>query len=250
MPKSTPTPSPKLPTFETCAVTHQGKVREYHEDAFVLGDLMQPAPIAKPVVIEKILHADGSIAAVIDGMGGMGGGDVAATCLARYWVNRRVRSATTLKRLLCIDHRELLHTAKLSDTPRMGAVAVGVALLPAHALLFHVGDCRAYLIKGSACTRLTEDDASGGYIEQCFGGDAASLELGIDPHIRTLTWQPGTTLLLMSDGAWQYLKPPIIALTLGARPSLREFVLTLAAFVLEGRAGDNLTLIALRQLPT
>jgi serine/threonine protein phosphatase PrpC len=52
----------------------------------------------------------------------------------------------------------------------------------------------------------------------------------------------------MSDGAWDYLKPGIISLTLGARPKLREFVLTLAALILEGRAHDNLTIMALRMV--
>ena len=251
MPKSTPLSRPKLPTFEACAITHQGKVREYQEDSFVLGNHVQPAASTEAIIIEKILKADGSIAAVIDGMGGMGGGDVAATWLARRWGARHVRTATTLKRQLCTDHQALLDEARVTETPLMGAVAVGIALLAQHALLFHVGDCRAYLIKGNACTLLTKDDVKDGYVEQAFGdGEVPNLKSEIDPHIQTLPWQPGTTLLLMSDGAWHYLKPPIIALTLSARPNLREFVLTLAAFVLEGRANDNLTLLALRQLPT
>ena len=252
MPKSTPTLSPKPPTFEACALTHQGKVREYHEDAFVLGNHVQPAPAAGPVVIEKILQADGGIAAVIDGMGGMGGGDVAATWLARRWAKRRVRSAATLTRQLCADHDELLDEARYSPTPLMGAVATGVALLPKHALLFHAGDCRAYRVKGNTCTLLTKDDTSStGAVLQAFGGgEYTGMKSELHPHLSTLPYDPEATLLLMSDGAWQYLKPPIIVLTLSARPSLREFVLTLAAFVLEGRAGDNLTLIAIRQLPT
>jgi len=247
VPKSTPLPRPKLPTFEACAITHQGKVREYHEDAFVLGNHVQPAAVAEPVVIEKILQADCSIAAVIDGMGGLGGGDIAATWLARRWGARHVSTATTLKRQWCADHRDLLDEAKPTETPLMGAVAVGVVLLPKHALLFHAGDCRAYSIKGNACTLLTEDDVKNGYVEQAFGGgEVPNLKSEINPHIVTLPWQPETTLLLMSDGAWQYLKPGIISLTLSARPNLRAFLLTLAALVLEGRANDNLTLLALR----
>jgi serine/threonine protein phosphatase PrpC len=96
------------------------------------------------VITEKNLEANGSIAAVIDGMGGLGGGDVAATWLAHRWAKRRVSSKAALKRQLCRDHEALNDEARGSPTPLMGAVATGIALLPEYALLFHVGDCRAY----------------------------------------------------------------------------------------------------------
>ena len=245
MAKQPAPPRSLLLRFEACALTHQGKLRPKHEDAFVLGTLAQSAQITAAVITEKTMEADGSIAAVIDGMGGMGGGDVAATWLAQRWAKRRVSSKATLKRQLCRDHEELNDEAQGSPTPFMGAVATGVALLPEHALLFHVGDCRAYQIKGHTCTLLTTDDVGeSGSITQAFGGRGYPIE----PHLINLPYDPESTLLLMSDGAWDYLKPGIISLTLGARPKLREFVLTLAALILEGRAHDNLTIMALRMV--
>ena len=232
---------------EVVGFTHIGKIRRKHEDAFILGQHVQPAPAPYPIITEHNVPLDGSIVAVIDGLGGLGGGDIAATWLAERWAPRKVRTAKTLVTQLKKDHADLLDMARPTKTPKMGAVATGAALLPDHVLLFHAGDARAYLVNGTTCTQLTKDDLNDeGFVTQAFGGGKRLYEEAqIKPHTLKLDWPEGCTILLMSDGAWRYLRPPVISLAYAARPKLKDFVLALAEVVLDGRADDNITLIAL-----
>ncbi len=234
-------------SVEAVAFTHRGKLRRGHEDAFVLGKHVQPAPAPYPIITEQSVLLDGSIVAVIDGMGGLGGGDIAATWLAERWATRKVRSAKTLVTQLKKDHADLLDMARPTRTPMMGAVATGAALLPDHALLFHAGDSRAYLVNGTTCTQLTKDDLDDeGTVMQAFGGGKRLYqEATIEPHTLKVDWREGHTLLLMSDGAWRYLRPPVISLAYAAKPKLKDFVLALAEVVLDGRADDNISIVAI-----
>jgi serine/threonine protein phosphatase PrpC len=236
-------------SVEAVALTHRGKIRRGHEDAFILGQHVQPAPALYPIITEQILPLDGSIVAVIDGMGGLGGGDIAATWLAKRWAPRKVRTAKTLVTQLKKDHADLLDMARPTHTPMMGAVATGAALLPDHALLFHAGDTRAYLVNGTVCTQLTKDDlGEEGIVMQAFGGGKRLCkEAQIEPHTLKVEWRKDCALLLMSDGAWQYLRPTVISLAYAARPKLKDLVLALTEVVLDGRADDNLTIIAVRR---
>ena len=239
--------SVKSPTVSVCAVSHPGKVRPYQEDAFVLGGHAQAAGVKELIVTEATLPCDGSIAAVIDGMGGMGGGDIASSWLARRWAGRHARSIDPLSTNLRKDHFELLLTASTSPTPLMGDVATGVALQPDGVLLFHVGDSRAYLVRANSCTQLTTDHVSPrGRLLQGFGGGLLDGELtNMQPQILQIPYWEDGLLLLASDGAWGCLKPNIISQVYSAKPDPKEFLLILTAFILESPADDNLTMIAL-----
>jgi protein phosphatase len=247
--KIVPKKAKPIGSVEAVGFTHRGKMRRGHEDAFILGQHVQPAPAPYPIITEQNVPLDGSIVAVIDGMGGIGGGDIAATWLAERWAQRKVRTAKSLSQLLCQDHADLLNHGRATATPMMGAVATGAALLPNHALLFHAGDSRAYLVSGTTCTRLTEDDVGvrGAFVVlQAFGGGKRlGIETELDPHITKVEWREGHTLLLMTDGAWKYLRPQVISLAHLACPTLKEFVLALAEAVLAGRADDNITIVAI-----
>lgn len=245
MPKS----STPVPLVEVCALTHRGKMREENQDAFVAGDHVQPPPPPEQTAIhDGTVPADGSLVAVIDGMGGHGGGDVAAGWLARRWAGRRPASAADLKRGIFADHFALLAEARGSAHPMMGAVATGAVLRGDKIDLFHVGDTRAFFVGPANTVLLTKDQVNArGVLTEAFGG--GSVPGGIDdiqPSLLKLAWPAGQTLLLASDGAWRHLPPEVISTVYAARPKLHDFVLTLAAVVLSGPADDNLTLMALR----
>lgn len=247
MPKS----SVPVPLIELCALTHRGKLREENQDAFVAGDHAQPPPSPKETPIhDGTVPADGSLVAVIDGMGGLGGGDVAAAWLARRWAGRRPASASALKRDLVEDHAALLAEARGSAHPVMGAVGTGAVLRGEKIDLFHVGDTRAFFVGPVNTVLLTKDHVNArGVLRQSFGGgELPGLANEIDPTLLKLAWPVGQTLLLASDGAWRHLPPEVVSTIYAARPKLHDFVLTLAAVVLAGPADDNLTLMALRPI--
>lgn len=102
-------------------------------------------------------------------------------------------------------------------------------------------------MNGTTCTQLTKDDLDEeGIVMQAFGGGKRLYEeTQIRPHTLKLEWREGCSLLFMSDGAWRYLRPPVISLAYAARPTLKDFVLELAEVVLDGRADDNITIVAI-----
>ncbi len=245
MPKS----STAAPLIELCALTHRGKLRKENQDAFVAGDHAQPpAPPKETAIYDGTMRSDGAFAAVIDGMGGLGGGDVAADWLARRWTGRRPASAKALKRELMEDHAALLAEARESAHPLMGAVATGAVFRGDKLDLFHVGDTRAFFVGPVNTVLLTKDHVNPrGVLTQGFGGgELPNLANEIEPTLLKLAWPAGQTLLLASDGAWRHLSPLVISTIYAARPKLHDFVLTLAGVVLSGPADDNLTLMALR----
>jgi serine/threonine protein phosphatase PrpC len=104
------------------------------------------------------------------------------------------------------------------------------------------------LVNGTTCTQLTKDDLDKeGTVMQAFGGGKRlNEEAAIEPHTLKVDWREGYTLLLMSDGAWRYLRPPAISLAYASKPKLKDFIMALAEVVLDGRADDNLTITGLK----
>lgn len=242
---------PKISSLQIagCALTHRGKLRAENQDAFVAGDHAEPPPPPEQTAIRDFtLAADGSLGAVIDGMGGLGGGDVAASWLARRWAGRSPASAPQLKRSLLEDHLALLAEARDSTYPLMGAVATGAMFRGNKIDLFHVGDTRAFFVGPVNTVLLTKDHVNTrGVLTQGFGGgELPGSANEINPQMLRLEWPQEQVLLLASDGAWRHLAPGVMSTIYAARLKLHDFVLTLAAVILAGPADDNLTLMALR----
>ncbi len=144
-------PAPAL-TF--AYLSDVGKVRSRNEDW--LGAFEPDDPC--------LLHRRGRLFVVADGMGGHARGDVAS------------RLAVDVVRAAYYDDRlpeELPHALGLSveranavlyaegggraDEPRMGTTLTALAIRGRDAFVAHVGDSRAYLIRGREIRQLTED---------------------------------------------------------------------------------------------
>jgi serine/threonine protein phosphatase PrpC len=111
-----------------------------------------------------------------------------------------------------------------------------------------LGDSRAYWLadEGAGSVRLTTDDAVGHALTRWIGADAED----VDPHVATVVPAGPGTVLLCSDGLWNYLPDPA-ALAALARPAGAPLavarVLTLAA--LEAGGADNVTVAVLQYPP-
>ncbi|MBE6777818.1 MAG: Stp1/IreP family PP2C-type Ser/Thr phosphatase [Ruminococcaceae bacterium] len=132
--------------------THIGLVRDNNQDAMVCGPLCQQAEYA----------------VVCDGMGGANGGNVASEIAVRV-IGERIRSAyESGQPVRSVDH--LLESAtaaanieiydKAKSTPElqgMGTTVVSVIRYGRTAYLSHVGDSRAYLLRGDVLEQVTRD---------------------------------------------------------------------------------------------
>src|SRR5262249_55055806 len=125
--------------------------------------------------------------------------------------------------------------------------------------VMHVGDSRAYLVRGEKLVRLTRDQTlaqeirdSGAVpdrpgfehvLTSAVGG--SSEELAVEARIVRL--ESGAKILLCTDGFYRQLPPALVARKLSAvsdQVSLERTLDELMAEALSGRAPDNITAVA------
>jgi serine/threonine protein phosphatase PrpC len=173
----------------------------------------------------------GPVLALADGMGGHAAGEVASrlaidALLATYaeaspgTPQQLLKSAARAANLAVVD-------ASLEPGRRgMGTTLLAIALGGTEAAVAHVGDSRAYLVRGETCTQLTNDHSRVGEMlrmhmitaEQAANHPARSQltrSIGGDPFVQVdMARQPvqqHDTLVLCSDGLWDVVARPEIA---------------------------------------
>ncbi len=221
-----------------------------------------------------------ALVVVADGMGGHNAGEVAsaitvAACRESF---ERLNSSFTrefsahdarnfLQSLLhSVNQRILLQASADPACAGMGTTAVIAAVLPNdQAVVGHVGDSRAYLLRAGGITQLTRDhSALAERMRDAPEEIAASLEdLRSDPYAHALTRSlgqeehvepditapfdllPGDTLLLVSDGLTDVLESHVVLHvhenSRGLEPLCRELI---EAALTRG-SDDNITVAAL-----
>lgn len=199
-------------------VSHAGSVRAVNEDAACLVRLGTGALVA----------------AVVDGMGGHGGGDVAAK-IAIQSIRQAVgkplpteveaRHEWLLEGIYDADYAIRAAGARMLGLGAMGATLVAALVTTEQCLLLHAGDCRGYHFRANGVRFTTTDhsvvrhliDAGAiteaqaldhpmrSVVSSCLGG-GADARLTVDPPLEADTpfhqVEPGDTLLLCSDGLW------------------------------------------------
>jgi PPM family protein phosphatase len=132
--------------------TDTGMVRSLNEDsvAFVAPPAGDPAAVR------------GSLMVVADGMGGHAAGEI-ASALAVETVRRvyyELGGATpeVLAAAFLAAHRAILSWAESNpECKGMGTTCTALAVREGQAWLAHIGDSRAYLLRGDAMTQLSDD---------------------------------------------------------------------------------------------
>ncbi len=245
--------------------THQGYVRERNEDLACLVRLREHHAIA---------------AAVLDGMGGHGGGDVAARIGAhefrRAWrtplpSDPMGRYEWMLSAFYAAHDAIRKYGARTLGLGGMGATAAAVLATPEGCLLMHAGDCRVYHFRRGQLQYVTADHTivrillEKGHITEdqvathpmrsvvtsCLGGGSEA-RLSVDPKwedgggpaFRSLS--PGDTILLCSDGLWSEVSQERLS-TLVAQFSGKPRLLAKACkqAALDAGAHDNVTVAAI-----
>lgn len=191
---------------------------------------------------------------VADGMGGHDAGDVASRIVVEA-VTESIGGAKSE-----VDIYEVLETAnaKLFEAmysgmgrPGMGTTIVGALLAGTEAVVFNVGDSRAYLFEDRTLVRRTRDDTLDGNsnvsrlrshaLTQSLGGTVSRRP--IQPHVEKLTLATDALLLLCSDGLTDMIEDEEIAAIL-ARNKDRPAEMLLAA-ALDAGGADNVTAVVI-----
>jgi protein phosphatase len=251
-------------TLDEGMLSHRGRVRTLNEDAY--GSFRTIADAAQ-VVSPATLARKGRLYVVADGMGGHEGGEIASAttvqqvCLS-YYDNPSDDPATGLRHAIAQANTAVHAAAQArrgsSDKP-MGTTVVCAVISGATLTLAHIGDSRAYRLRGAELAQLTEDHdwvtdqmrrngwsrAEAEDQARRRGARGALLRaLGIqetvDVEVQTFDWHAGDTLLLCSDGLHGLVGAEAIAQVLRtAPPALAARELIAAANAAGGH--DNIT---------
>jgi PPM family protein phosphatase len=235
-------------TFRLGAASDRGRIREGNEDSFV---------------------ASGSLAAVADGMGGAQAGEVASATAADElrslqdggpW--RTDRSAGDALKQAVLEANRRIREMAAGDKSLEGMGTTVTALLEDGDVvhLAHVGDSRAYLLRGGELSQLTEDHTlvqelvkqgklrpeeakrhpQGSIITRALGADA-------DVQVDTATFKivPGDRLLLCTDGLTAVVDPATIRNVLLRTRDPQQASERLVAMANEQGGPDNVTAVVL-----
>lgn len=231
--------------YRIVAHTDVGRVREINQDAYLTDD---------PLI------------ALADGMGGHRAGDVAAALALEVLAAYKDRFASEGPHRMPDAFREAnrrLHERGREDPDLegMGTTLTAVWIAGETVHLAHVGDSRAYLLRGGTLSRLTEDDTLVARLER--DGKIGPGEAHRHPHRNVLIQAigseedvtvatssfallPGDRLLLTSDGLHDYVDgDDVIKDVLLSHPDADEACRVLVRAGLEAGGDDNITVVLL-----
>jgi serine/threonine protein phosphatase PrpC len=201
--------------------------------------------------------------AVCDGMGGARAGEVASAmaCRELLALDPATAGSEELRGVIAAANeaiaRRSLEEERLSGmgTTLTAALAAGNSLS-----LAHIGDSRAYLLRGGSLTQLTDDHSWVG--EMVRRGDLTPAQAAVHPHRSVITKALGTgdgadadifevpieagdRVLLCSDGLTGMVSDSEIAEILGRDEDPQTVAGMLVRAALDGGGEDNVTVVVL-----
>jgi serine/threonine protein phosphatase PrpC len=210
----------------------------------------------------------GPVFAVADGMGGHAAGEIASRlaidCLLTAWSRGTGANAGPALRGAARAANAAVYDSSMHGGPRgMGTTLTAVALAGREAVVVHVGDSRAYLVRHGTASQLTADHSRVGEMlrmkllspEQAARHPARSQltrSLGTDPLVQVdvvrQRIERGDGLVLCSDGLWDEVSMQEIAQVVGAVgepdvPTAGRAAQALVELAVKREAADNVTAV-------
>ncbi|MGQ9893281.1 MAG: protein phosphatase 2C domain-containing protein, partial [Roseiflexus sp.] len=265
--------------FDEGMLSHRGRVRTLNEDS--VGSFRSVPGLLAASDNAEALRRKGYLYVVADGMGGHDCGDLAsATAVqnicASYYADPDDDPVASLERAVAQANKAIYDTSKArrtgtgspqGQTRPMGTTVTCAVILQDRLVLAHVGDSRAYRLRGNTLSCLTTDHdwiseqmrlhgisreeaerratargARGALLR------ALGVQAEVQPDILTFDWQANDVLLLCSDGLHGLVSDDIIRHILASYPApLAARTLINAANSAGGH--DNVTAVIVRGAP-
>jgi len=272
-----------LVQVDLAAQSHQGHIRDNNEDHYLALRMTRSLETVMTNMAEGLLPRSFDETAygmlVADGMGGMSAGEVASNvALLKLlelvvgtpdWImnmNRRENAAIVMRRM---THRfrqiddELRRQGEANRSLQgMGTTLTVTASLGTDLIIGHIGDSRAYLLRGENLHQLTKDHTlAQALIEAGIAGpdDTATramrhvltAALGstgepTDPQVQRLHLNDNDQLLLCTDGLSEMVTDDSIAAVLRDSKSSEAACQGLVNLALAGGGKDNITVVLTR----
>jgi PPM family protein phosphatase len=219
-----------------------------------------------------LVDTDSQVYAVLDGMGGQAGGNVASAVAAEAIADfydamandpdatwpyaldlRRTMSENQLDAAIRLANRRI-RARRHDELASMGTTVASLAVCGSLAVLAHVGDSRVYLLRGGELTQLTRDHSlyeqliadglSLPPLSEFIHANVITRALGPNdderPELTRLELAPGDRFLLCTDGLSGALEPDMIAALLGSG-GVEEAAEALTTAAFEAGSRDNIT---------
>ena len=242
--------------YEYSCLTDTGRLRESNEDSVVL-------------------DPDNQVVVLADGMGGYNAGEVASVMATTFiktelgrWLSEggSQASAREIKRAMeiCVDNANQSIFNAANANPQyagMGTTLVVAVFRDNRLLVGHVGDSRAYRMRGGRLQQITRDHSllqeqiDAGLITPEQAAFSANKNLvtravGVEDTVLLETHQhevlPGDQYLLCSDGLSDMLDDASIAQLLPADESLEQTAHALIDAANDAGGKDNISVILVR----
>lgn len=206
---------------------------------------------------------------VADGMGGHKSGQTASQLAAEASIQaaRALEGAPAslsekLRQVVACANREIFTTSMRNpQLEGMGTTLVALLASEGRVALAHVGDSRAYLIRGDRIRPLTDDHSLVGELlrrQEISPEDARAhphrhvltRALGVRPSVQgdliEMTPHDGDVFALLSDGLTNHVRDEEIALAVNASQDLQVVCDSLVSFANDRGGSDNITVVLVR----
>lgn len=232
--------------IESFGISDPGSVRANNEDYY-------------------LVLQDQGLYVVADGMGGAQAGEhasrLAADTVAAFIKGRKGNDADSLTQAFEAANRTVMDAASNdASLDGMGTTLVAALESGKEILIASVGDSRAYVHHDGRLEVITEDQTWVNEVGRRLGIDETSLKnhpmkhvltmaIGVSPQLRVhsyaVTPDPGTEILLCSDGLHGVVEQQEIAQVLTSNASLKDKCTKLVSAAKENGAPDNVTAVLL-----
>jgi serine/threonine protein phosphatase PrpC len=231
------------------AITHVGLVRTSHQDAIHLNGWTASSSGAET----RMTLSGSGVAAVIDGMGGHRGGEVASRTASAAIADLRLVAASSPRDVDAIVQQIsdiIRETGEITEGhASMGATIAGVVLQSNSVILFNVGDCSILRIKDgyigqlAIIDRVANENERRGMVTQALGGTPQPTT--IDAHAEMFVPAHGDLLVLCSDGLTDVVDNTVIASLAAANPQPVALADQLIETACRAGAPDNVSVVVL-----
>ncbi len=248
----------QVATVTFAHLTDAGRVRTRNEDCLGAFEPAEP----------ELLRSRGRLFVVADGMGGHTRGDVASRLAvdslrdAYYDAGRSEVLPEALRSAVQVANEVVYRESRLAaGEPAMGTTLTALVIRDHDAFLAHVGDSRAFLVRGRQIRQLTEDHSLVAELVKSGVLSATEAEHHPSAHVilralgladdvtievqGPLPLRRGDTLVLCTDGLTRTVRPHEIRRLAGSR-SPRRSCERLVSLANERGGPDNITLQLIR----
>lgn len=260
------------------ARTHPGRVRSRNEDQYAVirhGRRAEVVATSLSNTTTQPVREEAYLFLVGDGLGGAAFGDVASAAALQmvwemgveeaFWPTQHGGHALAVLRERALRYVQRIHeglTARAREDPAYRGM--GTTLTAAYALghvcfVTHVGDSRAYRIRGTRALQITKDhtmrarleaqgiDASqakayGHVLTNCLGGDLEPAR----PDFHAFRLEPGDVLLLCTDGLTDVVDDAALGRVVREAQDPEGACDALVDLALARGGPDNVTVVAAR----